>query len=270
MALSMCYAGSGGSTKTELNQLLAYGKKNDTEIFKQVEQHLNNFVGLRNASYSLNLANRIFPKKNNFSLNQNYANLVKKYFKAGIQPLDFKNPKEAANVVNKWVSDNTANKINNILSPDLINDYTRMILANAIYFKAFWLYRFNKDNTIKQDFSLANGNKTKVNMMRIERKFFRCLTNLSDLDASLCELPYEGEKIAMTIILPNKNSSLSKLEQKLDINKLRNVLNSQKSLTPVNVYLPKFKLEYKSEVRNILINLFIWLLLIDHIKNIHR
>jgi serine protease inhibitor len=251
--MSMCYAGSAGITKTELKRLLSYRKNNDTETFKEVEQYLNNFVEVRNASYSLNIANRIFSKKDDSLINPSYLNLIKTYFKTDAQELNFTDNFDAVRTINNWVSNKTANRIKDLLTPDLINKYTKLVLVNAIYFKGLWLDRFNRSDTTKTPFYLANGTKTNVDMMVIKKKRFRCLTELDDLDASLCELPYEGEKIAMTIILPNKNSSLSKLEQKLDIKKLRNVLNKEKYLDYANIHLPKFKLEYKSEVCRLLI-----------------
>lgn len=258
MALSMSYAGAKGNTSSELKDLLAYNI-NDVEMFKQAERYLSTFFDVKNnTNYTLNLANKIYPKMDNFSLNKNYADLIKKYFKVDLQPLNFTDKKAAANIVNQWVSSQTANKIKNILSPDLINKDTRVILANAIYFKGFWLSKFKKEQTKKLPFNLANGDIKDVNMMTMSNEMFDCLTDISDLEATACEFPYEGDKVSMTIILPDKNSSLSELESKLDINKLNNILKAKKTPSYIDLYLPKFKIEFKSDVSSFII--FFWLL----------
>jgi serpin B len=249
MALSISYAGAKGNTSSELKDLLSFNLS-DLEMFKQSERYLNTFFDIKNTSnYSLNLANKIYPKKDKeFSLNKNYSDLIKKYFKVDIQAINFTEKNAAAGIVNKWVSSKTANKINNILNPDLITKETRVILANAIYFKGFWVTKFDSGLTKKTPFNLANGNKKDVDMMYIRNTMFSCLTDIADLEASACVFPYEGDSVSMTIILPNKNSSLSKLENKLDINKLRNVLNAKKTPSMIDVYIPKFKIEFKSDV----------------------
>ena len=86
-------------------------------------------------------------------------------------------------------------------------------------------------------------------MMSLGSKNFNCWVEMKDYDlATACEIPYEDRKIAMTIILPNRNSSLRNLEKKLDLNSFKNIINSNKNLTKANFHLPRFTIKYKQEV----------------------
>ena len=73
--------------------------------------------------------------------------------------------------------------------------------------------------------------------------------NFPDLNASICELPYEGN-LSLIIILPHDGISIALVESKLTICNLANI---DKTLTKnqINVSIPIFKLHIKTEVNNI-------------------
>ena len=93
--------------------------------------------------------------------------------------------------INDWVSGQTKNKINNLLTPGSVDALTRMVLVNAIYFKADWNVPFDKNNTGNSDFTLLDGTQSKVKMM-----------NNGELDLpyiqgdgyQAVELPYQGAR----------------------------------------------------------------------------
>ena len=84
-------------------------------------------------------------------------------------------------------------------------------------------------------------------MMSLAGKKFRYASNPAGLPVETCELPYAGNHVSMTIILPNKGVDFKTIENSLDDEKLRSLV-LEKFSNEVNVYLPKFKLEYSQEV----------------------
>src|SRR5580692_4588269 len=53
-------------------------------------------------------------------------------------------PDDAVKTINRWVSDKTGARIKELLNRDFINEDTRLILTNAICFKARWENVFDK------------------------------------------------------------------------------------------------------------------------------
>jgi serpin B len=246
-ALSLCYPGARGETKSELKNLLAYTNLTDQAILGMHENFHTGLMSLVGGKVTLDLANKIFPQKG-WDLNKDYINAVKKYFKSEVEIVDFGNAFEAAGIINKWVKQKTHDKIKDLIPANSLSDLTKMILVNAIYFKGEWQIQFNKQKTSQEDFHLTNGSTIKVDMMKLSKKILKYLANPVDLEASVLELPYAGANFSMTIILPNANVSLSKIENDLTWTKIKKILESNKDTAKVNVYLPKFKFEFKKEV----------------------
>ncbi len=84
--------------------------------------------------------------------------------------------------------------------------------------------------------------------MSLTSKKFQLQVNPQGLKAKVCQFLYEGDKIAMTVILPNEDVQIDEIEKQLNADLLKNLLEEQVDETKVVVYLPKFKLEYKTEV----------------------
>lgn len=247
MALSMCYVGAKGNTSSELKNLLSYGKKSDLEIYQQIETYMRTVINATNVKYTLNLANRLYTNVS-IKFNDQYINVLGKYFKADIEKLNFSNSVAAAETVNKFVSNKTNNLIKDIVEPNTI-DKADLLVINTLYFKSYWLFRFKSAYTQKANFTSLNGKNISVDMMSLGSKNFNCWVDMKDYDlATACEIPYEDRKIAMTIILPKRNSSLGNLEKKLDLNSFKNIINSDKNLTKANFNLPRFTIKYKQEV----------------------
>jgi serpin B len=244
--LSLCYPGARGATQSELKKLLSYESYSDQDILDLNESFHTSMNALASENVALEMANKIYPKKG-YELNQQYIEVVRKNFKSDIEPVNYDNASEAAGIINSWVAQKTQNKIKDLISPDAIDGLTRIILVNAIYFKGNWVNKFDANSTIQEDFHSESGSKVKVDMMRVMKKQLKYLANPANLEACVLELPYIDHNVSMTIILPNENTSLSKIENDLDSSKIKEILETHRS-AKVNVYLPKFKLEYKKEV----------------------
>ena len=118
----------------------------------------------------------------------------------------------AASDFGRWAAEQTAGRIKDILKLENITDRTRLVLTNAVYFKADWLRPFQASQTRARPFSLAGGGSVQVPMMR-QRGMFKLLETPS---FEAVEMPYKGEELSMLIFLPRETSSLKQFEQGLE------------------------------------------------------
>lgn len=181
----------------------------------------------------------------NYSVKKSFQDIATKSFASEAQSLDFSQSAQSASTINSWVEDHTNNKIKDLIKADMLDADTRMVLVNAIYFKGFWTYQFNPNDTFKAPFYTNEHDSVQVDFMKIKKNFKYGF--LEDLDATAIELPYKDSDVSMLIILPNKKTGLSALESKLhtvDFGELSTKMYSQE----VNVEIPKFKIEFDIEL----------------------
>lgn len=234
--LLICYSGSRSQTRSALRNIL--GIHEDHEIdFQDVH---------RRFKADLKITNKLYLQIGK-TLDQTFSDSIFKNFEAEIDLIDFKDPRTSRDIINKWVNDKTNGKIPQIIESSSITKDTRLVLVNAVYFQAPWLHHFDPDRTSKQNFTLQNGSTTQVDMMQVLGKKFRYANQPMGLKARVCELPYKGNSQSMTLILPDRDISLETIENELDLTKHIGT-GSQAN---VNVHLPKFKINCKTDVRNI-------------------
>jgi len=159
--------------------------------------------------------------------------------------LDFVKNVESAATINQWVEDNTNNKIKNLVKSSDLNSDTRMVLINAIYFKALWQYEFDQHNTRKRAFYLNDVDSVNVDFMYGKSTFK--LGEVKDLDATVLELPYKETDITMLIILPAKRTGLAALESKMS-NFNPNSIQWRRE-EEIQIYIPKFKIEFDIQLK---------------------
>ncbi|NWR66683.1 SPB10 protein, partial [Bucorvus abyssinicus] len=278
-ALVLMYLGAKGVTATEMAKVLhftqAAGAEGSSSVVrssrgrpkrrkmdpehKQAENIHSGFKELLTAinkprsSYSLKSANRIYMEKT-FALLPRYIQLSKNYYKAEPHKVNFKTaPDQSRREINAWVEKQTEGKIKNLLSSQDVASSTKLILVNAIYFKAEWKETFKAENTNLQPFRLSK-NKTKPVKMMYMRHTFPVLI-MEAMNFKMIELPYVQHELSMFILLPNdiKDSStgLEQLERELTYEKLSEWTDPKKMTeTLVDLYLPKFKMEEEYKLRD--------------------
>jgi serpin B len=244
-AVTLASFGAAGDTKTEMLSGLKYpvGYKDD-DIAKNC-QVLNENV--KKSNY-LKIANKVYLMKD-YTAKEKFNQIAKTSFSSESQTLDFSQSVQSADTINKWVEDNTNNKIKDLVQSDSLGPDTRMVLVNAIYFKGFWTYQFDPKNTFKGPFYLNDKDTVTVDFMKIKKNFK--YGSVQNLDATAIELPYKDSDITMLIILPNSKTGLPALESKLktaNFDEISKGLYSQE----VNVELPKFKIETELDLKDTL------------------
>lgn len=123
-------------------------------------------------------------------------------------------------------------------------------LLNAIYFKGTWTYEFDKNPTQEKDFTLFDQSIKKHPLMEQERKDFFYVEN-NDFQA--VNLPYgENKRLSMYVFLPKNN--LENFLTKLSIDNWSKWIKESKKMEGT-LLLPKFKIEYDKELKEVLIDL---------------
>jgi serpin B len=239
-ALAMTFGGARGTTATQMAAALQFMLAQDklhpafNWVDLQLAQRGNGLQGDQAKGFALNVANAIWGQKG-FNFLKAYLDLLAQNYGAGMRIVDYINAAEQARqTINQWVSDQTAGKIPELLPQGSVNDMTRLVLTNAIYFKAAWDSQFQPNNTQSGQFHPLAGADITAQMM-YQMKMFNYAEG-SNYQA--VELPYNGNQLAMDIILPSSDQYIA-FESALNYEKLTNILNSMQS-KEVKLTMPKF------------------------------
>ncbi|XP_075896624.1 plasminogen activator inhibitor 1 [Nelusetta ayraudi] len=137
------------------------------------------------------------------SLEKGYRRALAKAFQTHPHQVDFTRPEKAVAVINSWVSDHTAGAIPEFLEPGSLTDETRLVLLNALHFKALWKVPFDPKLTQERMFHCANGSSVPVHMMRLTNRFnYGEFVTAEGLDYDVMEVPYEGDSLSMLLVSP--------------------------------------------------------------------
>jgi serine protease inhibitor len=244
-AMGMVYAGASGRTATEIANTFKFGTKNDVQL---TYQGYYNAINAHDKQYSLSTANGLFVQSG-FTLLQSYKDALSAYFHAAAKELDFIQQSEPSRQeINRWVESQTQNMIKDLFQSGTISPDTRLVLANAIYFKGTWKTLFPATATKSELFKTSETDVgASVPMMNVVSKFN--IKRLGDLDAKVIQLPYSGDELSMLIFLPNEYDGLPKLLNGL---KPSHFTTEGMRNMKVNVKLPRFKLETEINLKDVL------------------
>ena len=238
-ALGMVYEGARGETADEIRRVF-HMAGGDTARRAAIAVFLNG-LNEKNSLYKLEVANALWAQKG-FDFSKDYVSTVQKFYAGTAENVDFRGNSEAARVeINSWVSDRTQGKIRDLFAKGVIDDATRLVLTNAVYFKGFWAKAFNKDLTFEDDFKAGDGKTVKARFMRPKDGEARFGYAEKDGVQAL-EMDYKGDELAMVVMLPRMD--LSVFEKKLDLETFK-AIRASLAQSSVDVYMPKFKLASK-------------------------
>ncbi|XP_016946053.4 serine protease inhibitor 42Dd-like [Drosophila suzukii] len=241
IALSMVYMAAGGKTAQEMRNVLKH-PTDKKAVARKYKEFLTKLEGREKVAI-LDLANRLFVN-DLYTLVPEFNQVVKDSFKAEAQAISLTDSVKAASIVNKWVNDQTRSRIKTVVEESNMSSRLIMVLVNAIYFKGQWQYEFDPKNTKVADFRSADKKTDPVQMMSLVGTLRVGL--IPDLDAKVIELPYRNSSLSMVIFLPEKDDGLPKLEQKIA------GFSQKLKSRAVNLRLPKFKIEFSSELNDVL------------------
>ncbi|KAL4708388.1 hypothetical protein ACJJTC_019624, partial [Scirpophaga incertulas] len=197
----------------------------------------------------LNVAARIYTT-DKYPLMRNFQDDTKNIFNAEAESINFLNREAAARRINQWVEDQTNNRIKDIAKPDMFDENTRLVLANAIYFLGNWQYQFNANNTSDRDFHVNSQTTVQIPTMSQEHSFK--YAEISSLDCKALEMPYKGGNFSFFVLLPNQIDGLANLIEKIKSPYEFFGAYDSTRYARVHVFLPKIKIESEFNLKTIM------------------
>jgi serpin B len=166
---------------------------------------------------------------------------------AGLRILDFINDPEPSRItINDWISEQTEERIQDLIPPGGIDSLTRLVLTNAIYFNAAWESKFTEEATKDLPFYPLDGESVTVPMMRQTESFGYAEGD----DYQAVELPYDGEELSMVILLPSEGK-FTEFEHILDYEQVDRIISKLEDKR-VRLTMPKFEFESEFSLKQAL------------------
>ena len=235
IALSLLYNGAEGQTQAQISQLLGFDNMTLEEV-NLASQTLQQSLQDSAQTVQMNVANSLWVKQD-VSFRHQFLKNNRQYFSAEITNLDFNNPRSVG-IINRWVSNKTQEKIEEII--DSIDPKNILFLINAIYFKGEWKYKFDNNLTTLEDFFLPNGSIKKHKLMMRNGRFLYQETDIFQA----VSLNYDGEDWRFDLYLPKDNKSLKDFLEELSQDNWHQWIRDFRSRKGL-LRFPRFQSEYE-------------------------
>lgn len=244
IALSMTYAGARADTAVEMKQVLSGDMDAETyhaginRLTRELASRAMNGVDAAGnpRRIELNIADAVYVHEG-LRLQSEFLDQLAKNYDSGVHREDFVNAFEPARMrINDWVAMQTHDKIQNLLPEGSITDLTRLVLVNALYFYGSWNVPFSPEATKDADFHTLAGDTASVATMHGR---FGLAYGTGEGFAAV-ELPYVGNKLRMTVVLPDAGK-LAQVRGEVSETWLKNLAESLETKT-VDLAMPKFKM----------------------------
>jgi len=254
-ALSLAYFGAEGDTKKDLEAAMELTNLTKVDTLRAF-RFIQFWDDVRKADpaapaskNTLRVANRLY-----FDKTEKVKECMKELFHNELVMLDFRGAsEESRQTINNWVENITESRIQNLIPEGLVDSTTRMVLANAAYFKGTWHSQFKPTNTKMELFYTSQSEFTFVQMMKQKGQFNFGVSE--ELQAHLLELPYIGTEVSMFIVLPPfKDGSLDVTVGNLTARNFRAAVEAMWRVD-IHVEVPKFRIEESYEMSQTLSDL---------------
>jgi serpin B len=243
LAFSMIYAGAQGDTESQLADVFHFLDQESQHVtLNAIDQRLQALTALQAAEndgtpFQLEVSNAVWSQEG-YAINPSYLNLLATQYGAGLGMLDFqKSADSAREAINAWVDKRTNGRIKEIAVPGSISEDTRLVLTNAILFKASWAYKFDGQATVAGSFNLIDGTQVTTPFMHLKA----ALDTFESEDYRAVRLPYVNYKAEMWIILPDEGR-FETVQDELG-SELIQAIQGQAQMGDVTLTLPKFDFE---------------------------
>ena len=245
MAFAMAYNGAAGATKKEMAKTFGLGSLSDDDI-NRANHYLMHPPGKADPAEQPEIANALWVQKD-FPINPDFRSVCESFYDASVASLNFVgDPKGAAAEINSWVDKNTHHRIPAIVGE--IEPDTRLILTDAVYFKATWSLPFNKAETRPRPFHLMSGDSRQATLMDQSESF----SYFENQNFQAIQLPYGNEgRYAMYVFLPRKTAGLPGFLRSLDETHWKR-WTSQFDENRGEIALPKFETTYSKQLNDAL------------------
>ena len=245
-SMALVYLGAKGLTAQQLQNAAQLGVGDKQAIATKYGDFLKSNFNKQDGA-ELKMANAIFVD-DSLQLSPKFAQLAAQSFNSTAKSLHFANSDESVNNINEWVESQTNSKIKNLLQPGSVDKDTVAVLVNALHLKATWAIPFEKFLTHKKDFALNSKERVEVDTMYNEDDYK--YGAFEHLNATVLEMKYNNTDLTMMLLLPNNVDGLSDLENNLQNIDLQKDVSEKLKTENVRVWLPKFKLEFETDLKD--------------------
>ncbi|MEM2930170.1 MAG: serpin family protein [Thermoproteota archaeon] len=248
-ALAMTYEGARGETAEEMKTVFNFP---ENSVLRPNFAAIYNRINKAAEEYVLRTGNALWIQKD-YPFLEEYLKTVEKYYGGKAAVLDFIHETEKSReTINAFIEEQTNHKIKDLIPPGVLDELTRLVLTNAIYFKGDWKIAFNESLTMEEDFWITPERSVKVQMMHMHPNETVRFNYADTGDLQIIELPYKGGNVSMLIILPK---NIEAAESSLTVEKLEEYRAQMKKEKLDEICLPKFELETKYFMRETLSSL---------------
>lgn len=251
LSLAMVYGGAAGKTMEEMRKTLHYPASESLlhDSFAELQnQVMGSLAKAKQARQSgavrgdtepmrLLVANRLFAQQS-LRIEQPFVQLLKVFYGAPPVLLDFgANPSGSQKAINAWFADQTQQRIQSIMPKGAITKKTRVVLANAVYFKGEWQKAFSESETRPRPFYLKPEYPVDVPTMKTKGR----LGYDKIPGASIITIPFTGYDLELVLMVPDPHKTVTEMERKITPTTFA---KAAKALDlPVILFLPKFRVE---------------------------
>lgn len=249
-ALALAYAGADGATRREMATVLRLPDDSAalqsgfaairTALEQLAEESKQLAARRRTDPLEWHAANRLFGQQG-FAFRDSFLTLMRDGFAAPLQLLDFRtNPEPARLTINGWVEEQTRARIQNLIPPGALTDFTRLVLVNALYLKVPWEELFMVERTQPAPFRTASGTTRDVPTMSRNGTMGYAVEN----GTTILTLDYLGGGLQFVIILPAEGTTTDAVASRLtssDFARWARLGNPPRS--SVSLFLPKFRVD---------------------------
>lgn len=251
LAMAMTWAGARNNTETEMAGVLHFPADQDQVHagFNWLSRRIDGLgAGMDPLAFSLTSANAIWGQEN-YGFEPDFLDTLAIHYGAGLNLLDFAADPEAARaVINAWVAGRTAGKITELLQAGALDELTRMVLVNTLYFKAKWLHEFAPDATSEQTFHTLSGADVTADFMTMDAS---SIPYAEGTGWRAAELPFLGEQVSMLLVMPDAGT-FSAFEAAFDGTQLHAILQALHIEPALYLMLPKFDFRYHLSLKPVL------------------
>lgn len=246
-AFSVLYEGARADTAAQMERV--FGFDPDAEARHNATARLMAAANHDDQYATLDLANALWIA-DWFMPYESYLDVARDTYLAGARVVDFTDESDSVDRINRWASDNTNGKIDEVIIPRDVHGNTSMVINNAIYFKGTWATQFPEGDTNESDFWKGESESVRADFMNVQGMF-----NYTRSDGvQVLKMPYKGDRLSMLAVLPDDRNGIGALEESITAGVIE---EWNRSLLPaeVTVSVPKFEVRTKYELNGPLTSL---------------
>ena len=250
-AFSLVYAGARGGTEAQMQDVLRYlPQETQHAAFNALAQRLarlgNEQTPQAGEPFALRIANGVWGQQG-VPFQSAYLETLAQHYDAGLRTADFAvQPAAVADEINGWVAEQTEDRITNIVGPERITPDTRLVLANAIYFNAAWVFQFSPNATQDGMFTTASGDQATVPLMHGSVR----APYMEGDGYQAVQLPYANSSVDMLVILPAADR-FADMEQQLDADFINDVRERSEAYD-VTLAMPRWEFDSQLDLKELL------------------